>query len=265
MDDPREIAKALGLAEVTPELYRDLLQPAVREVGQSLEIIARGVKLTLAPLEAAVWVGAQVRPRLAATVLRRLGKVPESQIQEPPPEIVGPATLNFAMTSEGSPIRDLYAELIASAMRKDRVASVHPSFAAVIAQLSPDEALILSEMAGVPAGSIVDVDASPVRERAVMGGHPAIRLIGGFRQRALDAGVANPTRIETYRDNFIRLRILTATRQLDVVDGGAVAGPSGSETTDDQYSDLLHLSAFGRDFIEACLGDVVASRKGEHG
>ena len=40
-----EAAKALGLNEVVPEVYRDMLQPAARQVGDGLATIAKAVKV----------------------------------------------------------------------------------------------------------------------------------------------------------------------------------------------------------------------------
>ena len=47
MDDEKQIieaAKALGLGELVPEIYHDMLQPAVRHIGESLATVAKAVK-----------------------------------------------------------------------------------------------------------------------------------------------------------------------------------------------------------------------------
>jgi len=49
-----EIAKALGLGELAPEIYHDMLQPATHQIGDGLATIAKTVKISLAPLEAGI-------------------------------------------------------------------------------------------------------------------------------------------------------------------------------------------------------------------
>ena len=50
-----ETAKQLGLKYLAPEIYKDLLQPAVREVGNELVKVAKAVCIATAPLELTVW------------------------------------------------------------------------------------------------------------------------------------------------------------------------------------------------------------------
>ena len=50
-----ETAKALGLGALLPTVYKDLLSPAAKELGDGLATIAKAVKIALAPVEATVW------------------------------------------------------------------------------------------------------------------------------------------------------------------------------------------------------------------
>jgi len=45
-----QAAKALGITQLVPAIYDDLLQPAAREVGQKFVAVAKAVGIALAPL-----------------------------------------------------------------------------------------------------------------------------------------------------------------------------------------------------------------------
>lgn len=54
MEEEKQIidaAKALGLGELVPEVYRDMLQPAARQIGDGLATIAKAVRISLAHLK----------------------------------------------------------------------------------------------------------------------------------------------------------------------------------------------------------------------
>jgi hypothetical protein len=46
---------SLGAGPAAHELYKDLLQPAARELGKSLLPLAKAVSLAMTPLRGAVW------------------------------------------------------------------------------------------------------------------------------------------------------------------------------------------------------------------
>jgi hypothetical protein len=50
-----EIAKAVeGIVKTVP-VYQDAVQPAAKQVGQSLETITKAINVALAPVSALVW------------------------------------------------------------------------------------------------------------------------------------------------------------------------------------------------------------------
>jgi hypothetical protein len=56
-----QAAKELGITNLLPEIYKDLLHPAVKESGEKLVIVAKAVGIALAPLEGAVWGYEQIK------------------------------------------------------------------------------------------------------------------------------------------------------------------------------------------------------------
>jgi hypothetical protein len=90
-----ETLKALGIGAVVPEVYRDLLQPAAREVGRNLLVVAKAVSIGISPLSAAVWSFEQIRDWLTVRLTALLATVPPELIQEPALHIAGPALLHL--------------------------------------------------------------------------------------------------------------------------------------------------------------------------
>ena len=76
MTEPKNVspaeqaAEALGITQLVPTIYRDLLQPAAREAGQQLVVVARAVAIALAPLKAAVWDTIEYLEFIARYILR---------------------------------------------------------------------------------------------------------------------------------------------------------------------------------------------------
>src|SRR5215208_2347463 len=78
---PEEAAKLL------PELYRDTLQPAAREIGSAL---GRAVRMTLAPVRGLAWTWEHAETWLQDAVERRLEsrRVAPEDVKPPPPQIL---------------------------------------------------------------------------------------------------------------------------------------------------------------------------------
>ena len=62
-----QAVKALGITQLAPALYQDLLQPAARETGRNLLVVAKAVSLALAPLKGIVYGYERIRDDLLVT------------------------------------------------------------------------------------------------------------------------------------------------------------------------------------------------------
>jgi hypothetical protein len=75
----------------------------------------------------------------------KVSRIPEEHVQEPKPYIVVPAVENLKNVTEEESLRDLYLNLIATAMDdRNSDSDSHPSFVKVVSQLGAEEARILS-------------------------------------------------------------------------------------------------------------------------
>jgi hypothetical protein len=120
-------------------LYDDALSGPAKEIGKVTTDAFKTARLLLAPIQFA----AAFQDRLERTIERISQKVPRERRVEPPPEIVGPTLEKLRFATEGSELWDMYEEILTKSIDSASQASIHPSFAHIISQLSRDEAWIL--------------------------------------------------------------------------------------------------------------------------
>jgi Abortive infection alpha len=136
MEKPEDIAKLLPLSEI----YKDLAQPAVRQVGGALESFAKVGRLVLAPIE---YLAATQSDRWQKYLKRIAEQVPEERRIEAHTQVSVPVLEGLRYVDENNIIADLFVNLLARAIDQDRVSEAHPAFASIISQLSSDEAQII--------------------------------------------------------------------------------------------------------------------------
>lgn len=125
-----------------PEIYDDALKPTVQESGQVVALVPKAINAALVPLRK--WI-AEREYSLAQTeklLAEKLKNVPEEKITTPEAYIGVPALQAIAYSMDCDELRDMYANLLASAMNVDLKSGVHPSFAELIKQMSPTDARV---------------------------------------------------------------------------------------------------------------------------
>jgi hypothetical protein len=251
MEEEKQIidaAKALGINELLPEIYHDMLQPAARELGNGLATIAKTVNLSLAPLEAGIWGYEQIKDWLAVRITSILTKRKVSKIEKPPLSIAGPLVFQLIFAKDEPELRELYASLLSSAMDASET-SAHPSFVSIIQQLTPDEAKILKYITSL------DVDWPRLEEYDEAEGYAQTSVQDQFKNWCEKADVFHLKKSDAYMDNLLRLRILNLFTQTNTeyepgsYDRHDDYGPS---VTNKEFA-LLELSSFGRLFLDACI------------
>ena len=130
------------LGETALEVYKDGISPTVKETGNLLALLPRGIRAALKPFEK--WIIRQEFDcrELAASLERRLeGK----EVVIPERYVVVPLLQSLSYSFDSSDLRELYAGLLATAMQAETKFTAHPAFVDIIRQLSPIEAKILKE------------------------------------------------------------------------------------------------------------------------
>ncbi len=135
-----------GLVEAVP-VYQDAVQPAAKEIGTALQTVARSIHIALAPISALVWGYERIKDYLSEALAKRLEQVPPEHIITPNPTVAVPAIESLRYTAHDPTLREMYANLLATAIDARTAKEAHPAFAELIRQLSPDEARILKYIA----------------------------------------------------------------------------------------------------------------------
>ena len=203
-DLAEQTANALGLSQLAPALYQDLLQPAARETGKNILLVARAVSLGLSPLNATVWGFEQIGDFLKAKITAKLARKPPEEIQGPARVIAGPVVMGMVFAAEEPHLREMYANLLATAMHGPSAGTAHPSFVQTIQQLSADEARILQEISKkhTSAKPIFEQEADPDRIKPEMG------IPERWRRFCGNCGIQQGSLADAYCENLIRLGIL---------------------------------------------------------
>jgi hypothetical protein len=173
----------------------------------------------------------------------------------------------------GSTMRERYLNLLAAAMDENTAARVHPAFLTVLRQLTPDEVRIISTFQHDGPYPLVTVSA---RYRF---GERLSTELRHFSLLSREAGCEQPERLAMYLDNLCRLglaelrpvRIADDTRMFRALETNpevlaAIAriearipelenahpNEDGNRIVADVQRTALYVTAFGRQFYEAC-------------
>jgi len=149
----KEIAKS---PEILKEVYGDLAKPGVQQVGKALNTVL-GLGNT------ALWPVALLNERAKITLEINLEKyrvkmesVPEEDVCEVPPEVGVPIAEKISYVTNEE-ISNMYIELLAKASQTKLANQAHPSFAGIINNLSPDEAILIKSIKTMPGIPFINV------------------------------------------------------------------------------------------------------------
>jgi len=143
--------------------------PDAREAGatagKSLKIISDTIHTVLLPL-AVVNYGVQkfqtyVSQRFAPELQSALAGTPAENITEPSPMIAGPTLSALVYAHEENDIRELFIQLLASSMDRDRKRAAHPAFVEIIKGLDPGEVAILRSVLRIGELPVVELYTGP--------------------------------------------------------------------------------------------------------
>jgi hypothetical protein len=145
MDDPTglgtvvESVAKIADSQLAIKAYDDLLADAMKEGGKALADVIKGLRLFTTPFQfLALW-----QDRLMARLERARAKVPEDRQQEAAPSIALPILMDLRFMEDENPLSELYLNLLARAIDKERCNEAHPAFVKIIEQMSPDEAMVM--------------------------------------------------------------------------------------------------------------------------
>jgi hypothetical protein len=273
----RDAADAVkGLLEAAP-IYDDALQPVAKQIGKALETLGRAVNMALAPIAALVWGYEKIGEYLVPALEERLARVPTENIITPSPTVAGPAIEALRFAGHDETLRDLYANLLATAMNSETAYRAHPAFVEIIKQLTPDEAKLIAFIARLPVIELafINVRAAlvPTEAESYRGGQDVLRRFVTLGDRA-ECAFSELT--SSYLDNFERLGLI------EIQEGSYWTGAAGDKVYEELqeaprvqealarieaaeerkpeiHRGLIRITSLGRQFIEAAVVDRSAS------
>ncbi|TDM51415.1 DUF4393 domain-containing protein [Aliivibrio fischeri] len=132
----------------------------------------------------------------------KMDAIPKDKFVEPPLRITGPTLEALKYTFDTKEIRELYLELLASAMNMDKVNDTHASFVDIIKVLSPTDAYIFNRVTE-HGGQVASGRISIGYDNSVFThGMPS------FYTPVLNEGI-NPFEASKSLQNLIRLGLIT--------------------------------------------------------
>lgn len=138
-----EVAK-----EIAAEVYTDAAKPATHEAGEALgAIVGLFNNVVLHPVKLANLHFKYKLEQFEIDLKKKLEDVSQDKIMHPSILIAGPALEALRYNIDTAEMREMYLNLLASAMNTETRSDTHPSFVEIIKALSADDAEVFSEFA----------------------------------------------------------------------------------------------------------------------
>ena len=257
-----------GLAKAIP-VYEDAVQPAAKEIGKTLETVAKTVNVALAPVKGLIWGYEQLEGFVSKKVSEKLTNTPEADIVTPKPNVAGPALEALRYAGHEDDLSELYANLLAASMDRLTSNSAHPSFVEILKQLTPDEAKILKYFTHQIPFPILRIRRE--QTGAQRGGTD---LYPYFSTLGEQSGCEHPSNTPAYLDNLTRLGLIqipeiyeyTAPNVYNVLENHPIVLHLKESVEKQKDADIkiirrgVIVTQLGKQFISICVSDHLAKR-----
>lgn len=256
----KDTAEAVkGIVEAVP-IYEDLFQPAVQELGKGLHTLSKTIHIALMPVSALVWGYEQIKSYTLSSLEEKLKDIPRENIIPPDPTVAGPALEALRYTGHKEELREMFSNLLATAMNIDVASNAHPSFVEIIKQISPDEAKIIKYLGHNNYLPLINL------HRTVPNGDGEATIYRNFSLVGEQANCIFVELVPSYLDNLQRLGIinipegrhLTPDDKYSLLENHAILRSLCAELTNQNATPILQkryffLTTFGTQFYNACI------------
>lgn len=250
------INAATELLKVVP-VYEDGLKPAVKELGKSLETVAKAINVALLPISGVIWGAEKFKDFFEKDVVQKLKDVPIEDICAPDPTVAGPALEALKFAGHKEELREMYANLLANALNKNTTDKTHPSYVEVIKQLTVEEAKLLQLLSNKESYPIICKFLHLTKSMA-----QPVLVRNKFNQICSEINISQENS-NTYYDNLQRLRIMEVieTRTQEVEEsflsknGLHISGTDKFEFKS-RTDYALKFTNYGNRFVDICIKDI---------
>ena len=128
------------------KIYDDLVHPSAEAVGVILSLPARAVRLKLSNFEKHILEGERNLNQISEAISEKMSDIDTDKIVEPETYIAIPALQGISYCMDNAELRNLYTNLLATAMQKDKKDSALPAFTEIIKQMSPTDAILIKNI-----------------------------------------------------------------------------------------------------------------------
>lgn len=234
---------ASSVASVAKEIYSDVASPSAKRVGGALETL---FKVGLSPINMLDWGFEQTKVWLAQKIEDRMREIPIESRTTPRIQIAVAAVNGVAACADTPSLRDLYAELLLKAIDSRTADLVHPSFASVIEQLTPAEALVFMSFSSRAEDCLFH------EKQSAWASGSSKSLEAQFVEHCETIGLTDRSDMYVALVNLQRLGLLKIERasESSYVPEDEDGNRPSVDTT--EYRDLL-VTEFGQAFLLACV------------
>lgn len=132
--------------ETKDSIYKDVFQPSAKELGKTLSLIPRAANVGLSFIDKYL-TEKEINIKRAKELLEEKAKnIPEDNLVPPEPYIALPTMQAISYCIDNDSLREMYVNLLLSAMNKNTKEKAHPAFVHIISQLSPDDAMLFTTL-----------------------------------------------------------------------------------------------------------------------
>lgn len=264
MSGLNDLLEGVGnLVSVVPDAYDDLIKNTAKQTGNILSFPLELVNALL--VRPRTWI-ANANYKLQETnaiIANKLSKIESEKIIAPPDYIAVHALQGLAYSMNSDELKDMYANLLAKAMFKDTLPSVHPAFSQIIGQLSPIDCKVF-KMFSPPESAIAIKD---LYIKNIKNGK-----IAKFIVSATSIDFADVKTATACLDNLIRLGLIKCgdrcydSKLYEAIDNNPIIKEFynyiNSNIDNPTYEKLkfeektLSVTSFGFKFYEICCTDI---------
>ncbi len=158
MHDLKEMAGAIKDVLPIKDAYHDALQPSAKQLGRAGETLGMVINAVLLPIRRYVFGWQARQDQLEHDLKIKLASVPREELADQAPlHVVVPAIQAWSYSIDCEELRNMYSNLLANALIKEKQPTVHPSFVEMIKQFDPFEANLFAALAECHANPSVEL------------------------------------------------------------------------------------------------------------